>query len=129
MTHEKDRTQALDAMRFSEGLVKAVKEPNEGHEELEAIPNSFAIEFDDGGSWSMFTDTVEEKVCISFAIYISCMPDLHFSRIILSAFCTKQQSSKVLIDISRIPRMSVRHVHNILIYIFQETFFSNNGLF
>jgi hypothetical protein len=43
--------------------VKAMKEWNQGYEELEAIPHSFAIEFKDGqGSWSMFADSEDEKV-------------------------------------------------------------------
>jgi hypothetical protein len=43
--------------------VKALKEWNEGYEDLEAIPHSFAIEFKDGqGAWGMYADTREEKV-------------------------------------------------------------------
>jgi hypothetical protein len=54
--------QVLDSVDLR-GRVKALKEWHEGYEELEAIPNSFAIEFKDGqGSWSMFSDSEEEKV-------------------------------------------------------------------
>jgi hypothetical protein len=45
------------------GLVSGLKEWNQGYEELESIPYSFAVEFKDGqGSWSMFADSEEEKV-------------------------------------------------------------------
>ena len=43
--------------------VDSLREWYEGYEELKAIPNSFAIQFRDGqGSWSVFSDTEEEKV-------------------------------------------------------------------
>jgi len=44
------------------GRVRAFKEWNEGYEDLESIPYSFAIEFRDGqGSWALFSDSEEEK--------------------------------------------------------------------
>lgn len=48
---------------LNDGRVAAVKEPHEGHEELEAIPHAFAVEFNDGeNAWSMFCDTEGDKV-------------------------------------------------------------------
>jgi MAP7 domain-containing protein 1 len=45
------------------GHLRGLKEWYEGYEELESIPNSFAIEFLDGqGSWSLFSDTEEDKI-------------------------------------------------------------------
>ena len=50
------------------GKIRGLREWQEGYEELEAIPYSFAIEFkdfsNDWGTWSMYTDSEEEKVCI-----------------------------------------------------------------
>ena len=44
-----------------------IKEPDEGYEELSAIPHSFAVEFThDDGPWSMFADSAEDKVCFMF---------------------------------------------------------------
>ncbi len=43
-------------------VVKALKEPTDGYENLEAIPFSFVIEFRDRGPWSVYTDSEEEKV-------------------------------------------------------------------
>lgn len=64
----KDTTNALDCIDISH--VRAVREWQDGFEELKSIPTSFAIEFNDGqGPWCMFTDTDEDKVSIynSFA--------------------------------------------------------------
>ena len=48
------------------GKIRGLREWQEGYEELEAIPCSFAIEFkdfsNDWGTWSMYTDSEEEKV-------------------------------------------------------------------
>lgn len=45
------------------GHVRGLREWNEGYEDLEAIPHSFALEFKDGRqSWSMYADSEEEKV-------------------------------------------------------------------
>jgi MAP7 domain-containing protein 1 len=52
------------------GRVRGFKEWNEGYEDLESIPHSFAIEFQDGqGSWALFADSEEEKVS-SFASHM-----------------------------------------------------------
>lgn len=57
-----DTQQPLDALELR-GLLRALREWNEGYEYLEAIPFSFAIEFKDGrGHWSMFADSEEDKV-------------------------------------------------------------------
>ncbi|KAF9049344.1 hypothetical protein BDZ89DRAFT_1089099 [Hymenopellis radicata] len=42
--------------------VTALKEWNEGYEDLKAIPHSFAIEFNDRDPWAMFCDQEEEKI-------------------------------------------------------------------
>jgi len=56
-----DTQQPLDALELR-GLVRALREWNEGYEYLGAIPFSFAIEFKDGrGHWSMFADSEEDK--------------------------------------------------------------------
>ena len=50
---------------LNDGRVSGVKEPDEGHEELEAIPHAFAVEFNDGeDAWAMFCDNNEDKVCL-----------------------------------------------------------------
>ena len=55
-----------------QGRIRAIKEPHEGYDELEAIPHSFAVEFKDGeGPWSMFCDTAEDKVSIVLFISLS----------------------------------------------------------
>ena len=57
-----DRAQYLDQV-YLRGKLRGLKEWNEGYEELESIPYSFAIEFkDERGSWSAFADNEEEKV-------------------------------------------------------------------
>lgn len=56
-------------MDLSEGRIRAIKEPDEGYDELEAIPHAFAVEFRDGeGPWSMYCDNAEDKVSIVFFI-------------------------------------------------------------
>lgn len=59
-----DRTQATDRVDVRSAL-KALKEPKDGYEDLEAIPFSFVIEFHDRGPWSMYADSEEEKVSFS----------------------------------------------------------------
>lgn len=50
------------------GRVGAIREPQEGYDELQAIPYSFAVEFTDGdGPWCMFADTAEDKVNVNSA--------------------------------------------------------------
>lgn len=45
------------------GRIQALREWDEGFDELKAIPFSFAVEFrDDEGPWSMYADSEEEKV-------------------------------------------------------------------
>jgi len=58
-----DRTQPMDTLSFGGGRVASIKEPAEGcYEELEAIPHSFAVEFNDGdGPWCLFTDSDDDK--------------------------------------------------------------------
>ncbi|OCH91035.1 hypothetical protein OBBRIDRAFT_887284 [Obba rivulosa] len=42
--------------------IRRVREWQDGYEELEAVPHSFAVEFTDGGRpWCMFTDAAEDK--------------------------------------------------------------------
>ena len=53
---------------LNDGRIVGIKEPHEGHEELEAIPHAFAVEFNDGeDAWCMFCDTEEDKVCALIA--------------------------------------------------------------
>ena len=48
---------------LNDGRIAGIREPHEGHEELEAIPHAFAVEFNDGeGPWSLFCDNAEEKL-------------------------------------------------------------------
>ncbi|KAG6856571.1 hypothetical protein H0H87_003071 [Tephrocybe sp. NHM501043] len=57
----KDTQQYVDKLELR-GHIRGLREWNEGYEDLEAIPYSFAIEFkDDRGHWSMFSDSEEEK--------------------------------------------------------------------
>ncbi|GLB43431.1 hypothetical protein LshimejAT787_1303320 [Lyophyllum shimeji] len=57
----KDTHQYLDKLELR-GKIRGLKEWSDGYEDLEAIPYSFAIEFNDGhGHWSMFSDSEEEK--------------------------------------------------------------------
>lgn len=45
------------------GRIQALREWDEGFDELKAIPFSFAVEFSvDEGPWSMYADSEEEKV-------------------------------------------------------------------
>ena len=44
--------------------MRAIREPSEGYDELEAIPHSFAVEFEDDGPWSFFADSADDKVKI-----------------------------------------------------------------
>ncbi|KAF7370740.1 ADF-H domain-containing protein [Mycena sanguinolenta] len=58
---ERDLGQVLDQVDLR-GQVRALREWNEGYEDLKAIPFSFAVEFNDGREpWSMFSDSEEEK--------------------------------------------------------------------
>ncbi|KAL1747915.1 hypothetical protein HDZ31DRAFT_80071 [Schizophyllum fasciatum] len=58
---QKDMAHYLDQV-YLRGKVRGLKEWNEGYEELESIPFSFAIEFkDERGSWSAFADNEDEK--------------------------------------------------------------------
>jgi len=42
--------------------LRHIREWQEGYEELEGVPNSFAVEFGDGrDAWSMFADSVQDK--------------------------------------------------------------------
>lgn len=61
LMHGQDLTQTVDKLDVR-GAVRALKEPKDGYEDLEAIPFSFAIEFHDRGAWSVFADSEEEKV-------------------------------------------------------------------
>ncbi|KAF5383584.1 hypothetical protein D9615_003705 [Tricholomella constricta] len=57
----KDTQHYLDKVELR-GKLRGLREWNEGYEDLEAIPHSFAIEFkDEYGHWSMFSDSEEEK--------------------------------------------------------------------
>ncbi|KAG6906691.1 hypothetical protein DXG01_012561 [Tephrocybe rancida] len=57
----KDTQQYVDKIELR-GTIRGLREWNEGYEDLEAIPHSFAIEFkDERGHWSMFSDSEEEK--------------------------------------------------------------------
>lgn len=53
--------QPLEAVKLA--AVRSTKDWQEGYEELEGIPHSFAMEFGDGRyAWSMYTDSAEDKV-------------------------------------------------------------------
>lgn len=55
--------QPLEAVKLAD--VRNVKDWQEGYEELEGIPHSFAMEFGDGRyAWSMYTDSAEDKVSV-----------------------------------------------------------------
>lgn len=57
-----DMTTPLEQLDLN-GNVKALKEWNEGYEDLEAIPFSFVVEFRKGRPyWSLYADSEEEKV-------------------------------------------------------------------
>ena len=44
--------------------IQALREWNEGYDELEAIPNSFAVEFKDDAPCLFFADSAEDKVSL-----------------------------------------------------------------
>lgn len=46
--------------------IKAVREWDEGYEELEFMPNGFAVELKDGAPWLFFAESKEEKVSFLF---------------------------------------------------------------
>ncbi|KAJ7583681.1 hypothetical protein C8J56DRAFT_954690 [Mycena floridula] len=57
----KEINHALDKLELR-GEISALREWDEGYEELKALPHSFALEFKDRrGPWAMYTDTEEEK--------------------------------------------------------------------
>jgi len=50
-----------------QGRIEALKEWNEGYEDLEAISFSFVVEFKGGNdSWSIYADSEEEKVWLLY---------------------------------------------------------------
>lgn len=52
---------------LNDGRVSGIREPHEGHEELEAIPHAFAVEFNDGeDAWAIFCDNNEDKASLEF---------------------------------------------------------------
>jgi len=56
----KETDQSLEVVKLS--VVGSVKDWQEGYEELEGVPHSFAVEFSDGRyAWSMYTDSAEDK--------------------------------------------------------------------
>ncbi|KAJ7180502.1 hypothetical protein C8R46DRAFT_1159305 [Mycena filopes] len=58
---EKDSNQVVDEVNLR-GQVRALREWNEGYEDLKAIPFSFVVEFNGAREpWSMFTDDEQEK--------------------------------------------------------------------
>ncbi|KAJ7760407.1 hypothetical protein B0H16DRAFT_1719909 [Mycena metata] len=58
---EKESGQVVDEVNLR-GQVLALREWNEGYEDLKAIPFSFAVEFNgEREPWSMFSDSEEEK--------------------------------------------------------------------
>lgn len=58
--------------------IKAIREWDEGYEELEFMPNGFAVELTDGAPWLFFVDSKEEKVS-SFSSFIPQVNDFCFS--------------------------------------------------
>ena len=61
-SRSQDMTVVMDSVQLRH-RVAGLKEWYEGFEELEAIAHSFAIQFKDGqGTWSVFSDSEEEKV-------------------------------------------------------------------
>ncbi|KAJ7043456.1 hypothetical protein C8F04DRAFT_1072139 [Mycena alexandri] len=59
---ENESNQVVDEVNLR-GQVRALREWNEGYEDLKAIPFSFAVEFNgEREPWSMFSDSEEEKV-------------------------------------------------------------------
>ncbi|KAH9840121.1 uncharacterized protein C8Q71DRAFT_855409 [Rhodofomes roseus] len=58
--NKEETDQPQEAVKVS--TVGSVKDWQEGYEELEGVPHSFAVEFGDGRyAWSMYTDSAEEK--------------------------------------------------------------------
>ncbi|KAH9933334.1 uncharacterized protein B0H18DRAFT_983091 [Fomitopsis serialis] len=57
---KEETDQSLEAVKLS--VVASAKDWQEGYEELEGVPHSFAVEFSDGRyAWSMYTDSAEDK--------------------------------------------------------------------
>ncbi|KZT70730.1 hypothetical protein DAEQUDRAFT_810336 [Daedalea quercina L-15889] len=57
---KEETDQPLEVIKLS--AVGSVKDWQEGYEELEGIPHSFAVEFQDGRCpWSMYTDSADDK--------------------------------------------------------------------
>jgi hypothetical protein len=54
-------TTPIHALELSR--VRALREWHEGYDELEAIPNSFAVELQDDAPCLFFADSAEDKVC------------------------------------------------------------------
>ena len=67
--HPRQETdQPLEAVKLPD--VRSVKDWQEGYEELEGIPHSFAMKFGDGRyAWSMYTDSAEDKVSVRNCVY------------------------------------------------------------
>lgn len=55
-----DTTAPIHTLELSR--IQALREWNEGYEELEAISNSFAVEFKNDVSYLFFADSAEDKV-------------------------------------------------------------------
>jgi len=75
--HEAD-PQPLDVLRIK-GRVRRLGTWADGHEELQSIPHSFAIEFkDDESPWFFYTDSDEAKVRLPLSVYrlLLLMPNL-----------------------------------------------------
>lgn len=64
-----DMAQAVERLDIR-GAVTALKEPQEGYEDLAAIPYSFAVEFGGRPPWSMFADSEDEKVCFILVLKV-----------------------------------------------------------
>ncbi|KAG5645718.1 hypothetical protein DXG03_005413 [Asterophora parasitica] len=67
---KEDAPHYLDKIELR-GNVRGILEWNEGHEELEAIPHSFALEFADGSHWSLFSDSEEEKITLLGLLHLA----------------------------------------------------------
>jgi hypothetical protein len=64
-----DLNQVLDKL-ILRGELAALREWDEGYEELKALPHAFALEFKDHRSpWAMYTETEEEKVACSSELF------------------------------------------------------------
>ena len=79
-----------------------IKEPDEGYEELSAIPHSFAVEFThDDGPWSMFADSAEDKVSFMFHTESLCSEsdiNRHY-RTFLSVYFLKRLDCRIFLCI------------------------------